>query len=76
MKTFTVVGVYESDGQVFADLQKAPDAYAAMQLSARESTAGSDLCILGAYEGEAAFVTPGDDNGKSAYASDLATGED
>ena len=74
-KSFTVVGVYDDTGQVFADHVIARDAHEAMRLASRPAvaaSAGTDLQIIGAIEGHHALTAPCEDAGKAAYASDLS----
>lgn len=73
LKTFTVIGVYSENGQVYADEARAIDAYAAIGVIARRAKRagnGSDLEIVCAIEGRPTLVSPGCDNGKTAYADD------
>jgi hypothetical protein len=74
MKDWTVVGLDESTGEVFAATARAESSYDAIGTVAtevHEQGWADDLIILGAYRGLSRFETPGDDNGKSAYAVDL-----
>lgn len=75
MPSYTVIGVYDSDGKVFADQVEAEDAWAAMRVSAVASQGSSDLQILGAVEGHATLTPACDDSGKAAYACDLTEDE-
>lgn len=76
MKIFTVIGVYDNDGQVFAATVTDEDAHAAMrQVAAEAGVADSDLQILGAIEGHHEIVPACEDSGKSAHASDLTAPE-
>ena len=50
MKTFTVFGFYESNGQIFAETFEAYSATNAMRLVAQASTDPDDLQLIGAVE--------------------------
>lgn len=71
MAKFTVIGMYDDTGQAFADSVEAADASEAMRLVAACSLAPSDLCIIGAIEGEHTLAAPCEDSGKTAFAIDL-----
>ena len=73
-KPFTVVGVYDDTGQVFADHVIARDAHEAMRLTSQPVAAwpGTELQIIGAIEGHHTLTAPCEDSGKAAYASDLS----
>lgn len=71
MEKFTIFGYYDDTGQVFSESIFAADAYAAMRLIAEQSEAPDTLCIIGAVLGEQTIITPGEDNGSSAFACDL-----
>lgn len=71
MKTFTVIGYYDDTGQAFSMPAKGADAYAAMQSVAKSAEYPDLLCIVGAIAGRRALITPGCDNGLTAFAVDL-----
>lgn len=72
MKVYTVIGIYEDNGQTYVcKVEGAVDAYDAMRMAATKPDFADDLCIVGAIEGDHVLITPGEDNGFCAYASDL-----
>lgn len=71
MKIYTVIGYYESTGVSYAMPQSAVDAYTAMGQAAMLCSEREDLCIVGVIEGVHCLVTPGCDNGCTAFAVDL-----
>jgi hypothetical protein len=72
MAKFTVIGLYEDSGQVFADYVKAENAYEAIRLVALKwEDAPEDLQILGAIQGERHLYPACEDSGKAAFAIDL-----
>lgn len=75
-KKYTVLGVYNDNGQTYSCLcENAEDAYDAMRMVASGPELSEDLCIIGAIEGDHDLITPGCDNGFSAFIGDL-TGEE
>lgn len=70
MKTFTVIGHYYDTGECYSDVVSAETAYKAMQLIAA-NVDDDNLAIIGAIEGAHSLITPGDDNAKSAFVSDI-----
>lgn len=72
MTHFTVIGSYDSDGQVFSVRVKAEDAYTAMKIATESVSHKDDLFILGALPetNHPQFVTPTGRN-FGAYACDL-----
>ena len=68
--TFTVIGMYEYDGHVFAQHIDATDPHQAMALASIERPA--DLIIIGAILGQHWLIPSAEDSGKAAWASDLA----
>lgn len=73
MKTYTVIGVYDSTGQVYATSTKAKDYHEAMANVANEVDEDDrdDLQIVCAMIGELIITPPCEDSGKTAYCSDL-----
>ena len=71
MTKFTVIGLYDSSGQVFADYVEAEDAYAAMRIVATNALTPGDLQILGAVQGGRQLYAACEDSGKAAFAVDL-----
>ena len=73
MKQYTVVGVNDSNSQTFCLHVEANDPHEAMSLvSVNVLKADADYCVIGAIEGNVELVSPDEDSGKAAYASDLA----
>jgi hypothetical protein len=75
MNTYTVIGVYDDNGQVFTDHIMARDAHEAMRLASKPAvvaSAGTDLQIIGVIEGRHTLTAPCEDRGTTAYASDLS----
>jgi hypothetical protein len=68
---YTVIGIYESTGQVFSDYVEASDAYEAMRLVAYATEVPEDLQILGAVQGGRLMHAACEDSGKAAFAIDL-----
>lgn len=77
MKTYTVIGIYDSTGQVYASSAEANDPFEAMRLVAHGVAEDDrdDLQIICAVEGDLSVRCPCDDSGKTAYASDLTDEE-
>lgn len=74
MKDYTVIGVYDDNGQVFAGAYKAETSLDAMILAAQDAVRndnGSNLQILCAMEFSGVVDCPSD-TGNSSYACDLA----
>lgn len=72
MTIYTVIGYYEDSGQSCAMPAEGADAYQAMQNVAKSVEFPDTLCIVGAIEGRHVLITPGRDNGMTAFACDLA----
>jgi len=70
-RKFTVIGVYDSTGEVIADWQRAIDAHSAMRRTAEQRNTNGDLTIIGAIAGHKAITAPCEDSGKEAAALDL-----
>ena len=78
MKDYTVIGVYDDNGQVFAGGYKAASSLDAMIAAAKEAVEnynGGNLQILCAFEYAGAVDTPSD-VGTGSYACDLADLDD
>jgi hypothetical protein len=72
MKTYTVVGMYEEYGEIFAEQVIAEDAHSAIRLVAvAKNAAGADAEILGAIESAEQFVVACEDSGHAAHVCDL-----
>jgi len=71
MTKFTVIGLYDSSGQIFADYVDADDAHEAMRIVANNALTPGDLQILGAVQGGRHMYAACEDSGKAAYAVDL-----
>lgn len=72
---WTVLGMYEDNGIIYAHTVQAASAQDAMSAAAAEAVAegnGDVLVIVGAVPGRNLIFTPGEDNYKAAYAVDLA----
>jgi hypothetical protein len=79
LNTYRVIGLYESDGEVFTEDVQATDEAQAMAGVAADKM-GEDLkdaLIIGAIIPTTSkaikFATPADDNWKAAYVEDLVT---
>jgi len=71
MKTYTVIGVYESDGESFAREVQADNEHDAMAIAAGHANGDPELCIVGAIEGAHTLYSACESSHSSAYASDL-----
>ena len=69
MTVFTVIGLYDDTGQVFADSVRAADPHEAMAIVARRRN--DDAQIIAAVKGKHMVVPPCEDSGKSAWCCDL-----
>ena len=75
MKTYTVIGVYEDNGEAFAHDVQAENEQEAMTIAAVHGNADAQLCIIGAIEGAHTLYPPCEGSQSTAYASDLAKTE-
>lgn len=71
MANYTVIGVYDEDGQVYCGLVENCSSALDAMIQVAESNVDDGLQILGAIEGNHQIVTPSDETGNSAYAVDL-----
>lgn len=76
MSIYTVIGMYTSTAEVYADHIEAAGPHEAMLLAAAVCLDRYDLDILGAFPGEHAITTACEDSGKAACAVDLVGEED
>lgn len=75
MRSYTVIGVYDETGEVFAREYRGKDGHQAMRAAATIAASngqGESLQILCAMPGAQIITPASDDSGKSAYACDLA----
>ena len=66
---FTVIGLHDDTGEVYADHFDTTDPHEAMRLAANADNAPSQ--ILGAIPGKHQITTACEDAGKAAYIEDL-----
>jgi hypothetical protein len=71
MAVYTVIGFYEEENQAFAEHVVASNEFRAMT-TVGNNHAHTDLVIVGAIAGGHDLFVPDEDNGKIAYAVDLA----
>lgn len=71
MKTYTVIGHFESCGEAFAQHYTAADPHDAIRQAAAAEQGNSDLTICGAIEGTHELIPACEDSGKIANAVDL-----
>jgi len=74
--TWTVIGVYDSTGQVFVEYVDAETPEAALEEIRELTGASDDLLIVGVMSGRVEVLTPGGDNGSAAYAVDLPVSDE
>lgn len=69
MALYTVLGLWEDNGQTYSEQVEADDQYQAMGIV---GSSNASLTIIGAIEGHHILLTPGEDNWTAAYGEDMA----